>query len=157
MSVLSKIFEPIADDIQAPLETITVIAFDTMGTLVRVNEGDDKVQKPYIADLTTVRLFRDVSQNMEKLAIDELVIITAGIDDATKALHCAGLRDLHNKPAENKIAFYTRMARENKKVLVVDDDSLASLEADAYVNPKSESVRAYLDQKLYRAELKYAA
>lgn len=153
MSALVKIFAPIAE-VQTALNDINVVAFDTMGTLVHYGKTEKGIRN-YLPDYDVARLFKDISININNLGLQELVIISGDTFYAAEALEAAGLNKLHNKEIENRSSFYQRMKREGKKVLVVDDDYLLGMMAQAHVDPKNKDVRKYLSEKRYRAELNF--
>ena len=153
MSGLAKIFQPIVTERNARLDEITVVAFDTNGTLVHTNTNILSGRQ-FVADIETSQLLRDLQRNKEELGIDEIVIISVQKDVAEKNLYDAGLGRLLKNPVEEKSSFYDRMFRENKKILVIDDDP--SFDAEAYIDPKADEVKAYLKARPYRHELKAA-
>lgn len=151
MGMLARIFEPIVASAQINLDDINIVAFDTNGTLVHRNKSDRLLPQDFIADQNIAQLLHDLSHNKQKLGLDEVVIISGDTQQAEDALTRAGLAALIQDHVEDRGDFYRRV--RDKNVLVVDDDFLLALDAQAHVNPKSRDVQDYLRAKAYRREL----
>lgn len=152
MGILAKIFGPIVADATINLDQINIIAFDTDGTLVHT-EKDGFVLRRCTPDANIVRLLRDLTENKDRLGLEEVVIISGNIAHAQNLLQKAEISSQIANRVEDRINFYSRVRGKNKNVLVVDDDMMLALEAQAYVNPNSRSVQEYLSTKSYRQAL----
>ena len=154
MGMLTEIFKPIADtNDPVLLDSINVIAFDTDGTLVHKNKDCAHHQR-YVADLDVTRLLSDLQKNKDRLNLAEVVVISGSPALADEALKEAKIDAIIPRPVEDRQAFYARMHNAGKRVLVIDDDFLLGMLADAHVDPHAEHVREYLSSKQYRNELK---
>jgi hypothetical protein len=147
MGMISKIFEPIVTINDVPLDDINAVAFDTMETLVR-DTYNPTTEKRFVLNKPIAELFQAVSAHKEKLGLDSVTIISGDTQFAQKALEVAGMDC--KTPIELRSEFYSRMGREGKNVLVVDDDFFLAMEAQASVNPNDPNVREYLESVDYK-------
>ncbi|HEU4839535.1 MAG TPA: hypothetical protein VFS88_09015 [Micavibrio sp.] len=143
MSTLAEIFEPIVAFADIDLNEIRIVAFDTDGTLVRVEkEGHRQVRCS--ADKNIAGLFRLLHDNKAELGLEEVVIISGHTAHAESLLEKAGLRPSIPDRVEDRTSFYNRV--RGKNVLAVDDDAMLGMMAKACVNPKDERVQKYLNE-----------